>query len=91
MRVLNSALDAFLGQPEAQVSPPRAPKRRPVPQTRRTTARDIKVIEQLIDTMIVTSAGLAPGSVLQRELAESAGRLQVALRVRESGEDRPPG
>ncbi len=73
------------------MSPPRAPKRRPVPQTRRTTARDIKVIEQLIDTMIVTSAGLAPGSVLQRELAESAGRLQVALRVRESGEDRPPG
>ena len=80
VRVSESELNRFLklkdqasGPAKARVSPPR--------QRRRATVTDMRAVEEIIDGMLETASALPLGSLVARELAESAGRLQLAIRV----------
>ena len=86
VRVRATALEAYLRGEGTAPLPPLSPAPE-APERRRATAHDIKVIERVIETMLVTSADLPLGSALQRELAESAGRLQAAVRRPDTIED----
>ncbi len=84
VRVADSDLNRFLklkeqAKTEATARP--APSRR-----RRASASDMQAVETLIESMLTTAADLPLGSPIARELAESAGRLQVALRAPRGGD-----
>lgn len=79
VRVAESELARFL---KLQVQTSQAAVARPQARIRRrATVHDVDAVSEIIDLMLSTASTLPVGSLLARELAESAGRLQLTLRV----------
>lgn len=84
VRITESELIRFLNLKEESAASATA---RPGPvRPRRATARDMDAVDKIIEAMLATAASLPLGSVIGRELAESAGRLQVARRQPGAGD-----
>lgn len=84
VRVTESDLGQFL---KLKDGAKQAASARPEPaRRRRGTVRNMQAVDGLVETMLDLAATLPVGSMLARELAESAGRIQVVARVPGAGD-----
>jgi hypothetical protein len=78
--------DPSLGSSAPTVATGRVPAKAVRATAPRLKPSQTTKLDAAIETLLGISAALVPGSFLQRELAECAGRLQAAVRVEAASE-----